>query len=218
MSTRFPKDLEARLRAVAPGGIEFSSETDQHGVLTAWVGLADVADLKPIGEVMHELGARLGMTTCTQPSVPEEEEEEVEEAEGEEGAEAKEPEPKEVPKTFGGTPLDGTSYEVDYHFDLGGDTLTVIAYVPQGGSIASLTPLFRNADWHEREMMELYSSWSRIIPIRAGCSSTPRSTAPCWSGWCRSRRWSTRPAPRRCGTRSSPTRMVQHEHAHARRS
>jgi NADH:ubiquinone oxidoreductase subunit C len=157
MSTRFPKDLEARLRAVAPGGIEFSSETDQHGVLTAWVGLADVADLKPIGEVMHELGARLGMTTCTQPSVPEEEEEEVEEAEGEEGAEAKEPEPKEVPKTFGGTPLDGTSYEVDYHFDLGGDTLTVIAYVPQGGSIASLTPLFRNADWHEREMMELYS-------------------------------------------------------------
>lgn len=157
MSTRFPKDLEARLRAVAPGGIEFSSETDPHGVLTAWVGLADVADLKPIGEVMHELGARLGMTTCTQPSVPEEEEEEVEEAEGEEGAEAKEPEPKEVPKTFGGTPLDGTSYEVDYHFDLGGDTLTVIAYVPQGGSIASLTPLFRNADWHEREMMELYS-------------------------------------------------------------
>lgn len=157
MSTRFPKDLEARLRAVAPGGIEFSSETDAHGVLTAWVGLADVADLKPIGEVMHELGARLGMTTCTQPSVPEEEEEEVEEAEGEEGAEVKEPEPKEVAKTFGGTPLDGTSYEVDYHFDLGGDTLTVIAYVAQGGAIASLTPLFRNADWHEREMMELYS-------------------------------------------------------------
>ena len=33
---------------------------------------------------------------------------------------------------------------------LGGDFLTVIAYVPAGGSIPSLTPLFRAADWPER--------------------------------------------------------------------
>ena len=159
MSTRLPQDLEARLAAAAPAGVEFSSTTDEYGTVTAWCGLADQGDLKPVGAMLHELGVRLSMTTCFQPSVPEAEEEEEEEAEegAEEGAEAKAPEPKEVAKTFGGTPLDGTAYEIAYHFDLGGDTLTVIAYVPQGGSIASLTPLYRNADWHEREMMELYS-------------------------------------------------------------
>ena len=40
---------------------------------------------------------------------------------------------------------------------LGGDFLTVIAYAPAGGSIPSLTPCFRSADWPEREMMESYS-------------------------------------------------------------
>ena len=79
---------------------------------------------------------------------------EEEAAEGE--AQAAKPE-KQPLKTFGGTPLDGTSYEIDYHFDLSGDTLTVIAYVPAGGSIASLTPYFRPADWPEREIMEMYS-------------------------------------------------------------
>lgn len=149
---RLPEDIEQRLAAAATAGVDYSAAKDQHGVTVAWCGLASEADLKPVGELLHGLGARLSMITCTQPSAPEEEEEET--AEGEEQAEAT---PKETPKSFGGTPLDGTSYEIDYHFDVGGDTFTVIAYVPQGGSIASLTPLYRNADWHEREMMELYS-------------------------------------------------------------
>ncbi|WP_370676611.1 NADH-quinone oxidoreductase subunit C [Pleomorphomonas sp. PLEO] len=153
--SRLPQDLEARLTAAAPAGVEYSAETDSHGVTVAWLGLADTADLKPVAALLLEMGARLSMITCAQPSVPEEEEEEDEDSEdGEEKAEAA---PKETPKTFGGTPFDGTSYEIDYHFDIAGDALTIIAYVPQGGSIPSLTPLFRNADWHEREMMELYA-------------------------------------------------------------
>ena len=154
--SRLPQDLEARLTAAAPAGIEYSAETDQYGVTVAWLGLASAADLSPVAALLKELGARLSMITCTQPSVPEEEEEDEDE-ETEDGEEKAEAAPKEAPKTFGGTPLDGTSYEIDYHFDIAGDALTIIAYVPQGGSIASLTPLFRNADWHEREMMELYA-------------------------------------------------------------
>lgn len=154
--SRLPQDLEARLTAAAPAGVEFSAETDQYGVTVAWLGLASAADLSPVAALLKDMGARLSMITCTQPSVPEEEEED--EDEDSENGEAKaEAEPKETPKTFGGTPLDGTSYEIDYHFDIAGDALTIIAYVPQGGSIPSLTPLFRNADWHEREMMELYA-------------------------------------------------------------
>ena len=154
--SRLPQDLEARLTAAAPAGVEYSAETDQYGVTVAWLGLASAADLSPVATLLKDIGARLSMITCTQPSAPEEEEEDEDE-ENEDGEAKAEAEPKETPKTFGGTPLDGTSYEIDYHFDIAGDALTIIAYVPQGGSIASLTPLFRNADWHEREMMELYA-------------------------------------------------------------
>lgn len=154
--SRLPQDLEARLTAAAPAGVEFSAETDQYGVTVAWLGLASAGDLSPVAALLKDMGARLSMITCTQPSVPEEEEED-EDDENEDGEAKAEAEPKETPKTFGGTPLDGTSYEIDYHFDIAGDALTIIAYVPQGGSIPSLTPLFRNADWHEREMMELYA-------------------------------------------------------------
>ncbi|WP_237153108.1 NADH-quinone oxidoreductase subunit C [Oryzibacter oryziterrae] len=153
--SRLPKDLEARIAAVAPSGVDFSTETDALGVTTVWLGLGNHAELRPVADLILELGGRLAMITCTQPSAPEEEEED--EDEDNEDGEAKEPEPKEVAKSFGGTPLDGTSYEIDYHFDIAGDAVTVVAFVPHGGAIASLTPLFRNADWHEREMMELYA-------------------------------------------------------------
>lgn len=152
---RLPTDLEARLKEAAPAGIEFSSETDANGVTVAWCGLAKTDDLKPVGLLMQSLGARFSMISAQLPPAPEEEEEEEEEVE--EGAEPVEKPEKQPELTFGGTPKDGTSYEICYHFDMGGDTLTVIVYLPAGGSIPSLTSEFRGADWHEREMMENYN-------------------------------------------------------------
>lgn len=47
--------------------------------------------------------------------------------------------------------------EISYHFDLDGTTLTVaIELPPKGARVPSLTPIFRNADWNEREFRELY--------------------------------------------------------------
>lgn len=158
--TRLPQDIEALLAAAAPRGIAFSSETDGFGVTVAWAELADRDDLHAVASRLRDLGARLSMTTASQPPAPPEEEEE----EDDEDAEAKAEEEKAPKLSFGGTPLDGTSYELAYHFDLGGDTLTVIAHVAQGGEIASLTPLFRTADWGEREMMELYALTVRDHP------------------------------------------------------
>ncbi len=43
-----------------------------------------------------------------------------------------------------------------YHFDLGGDLLTVSVTMTTGAAIQSLVPLFRNADWNEREIAEMY--------------------------------------------------------------
>jgi NADH:ubiquinone oxidoreductase subunit C len=60
------------------------------------------------------------------------------------------------------------THELAYHFDLDGDTLTVSLQLPLDAEIDSLTPLFRTADWNEREFMELYE-----IKIR-GCLNPER--------------------------------------------
>ncbi len=158
--TGLPEKLEAQLAAAAPHGIDFSTTASPKGAAAAWCGLADREELLPIGKALLDVGARLAMVSALKLPKPEDEEEEEPE-EGE--TEATKPE-KEAARTFGGTPLDGTSYEIDYHFVLGGDFLTVIAYVPEGGSVPSLTPLFRSANWPEREIMEIYAIEVRDHP------------------------------------------------------
>ena len=163
--SRLPEDIETKLRAAAPSGIEFTTQTDSHGVTVAWAGLANRDELFSVAEFLHKLGARLSMITASQPPAPEEEEHEDGEGdETQDGEGAVEAEPAAPPMTFGGTPSDGSSYAISYHFDLGGDTLTLLVDVPTGGSVASLTPLFRTADWNERELMELYAIAVRDHP------------------------------------------------------
>ena len=157
--TRLPTDIQTQLAAAAPGGIDYSSTTAPHDVVTGWCGLANSEDLLPVGKLLLQLGARLAMVSALQPFAPEEEEEESPDDAGDVAKSE-----KVAPKTFGGTPIDGKSYELDYHFVLGGDFLTVIADVPAGGSIPSLTPLFRAADWPEREIMENYALIVRDHP------------------------------------------------------
>lgn len=52
--------------------------------------------------------------------------------------------------------VEGGDIKIAYHFDLEGDVLTVTVLVPRDEAVDSLTPLFGNADWPEREMAELY--------------------------------------------------------------
>jgi hypothetical protein len=161
--TGLPETLQADLAAAAPSGIDYSSTASAHGDVTAWCGLAASEEILGVGKMLLALGARLAMVSAMQPAAPEEQEDE--ESAEEDAAEADATKPgKEPPKTFGGTPLDGTSYEIDYHFVLGGDFLTVLAYIPHGGSIPSLTPLFRAAGWPERDMMEEYAIEVRDHP------------------------------------------------------
>nr|WP_318381427.1 NADH-quinone oxidoreductase subunit C [uncultured Enterobacter sp.] len=48
-------------------------------------------------------------------------------------------------------------HEIAWHFDLDGSTLTMTLRLAEGErDLPSLTPVFRNADWNEREFMELY--------------------------------------------------------------
>lgn len=50
----------------------------------------------------------------------------------------------------------GGTCEIAYHFDLDGDTLTITVSCPAEDEVDSITPVFANADWPEREMAELY--------------------------------------------------------------
>lgn len=151
--TKFVAEVEQLLSTAAPGGIELRKETDSKGVTTAWCSLADKNDLFPVAAALKKLAARLSTMSFFQPLPPEPAEEEAP-AEGEEAAAPKEPEPH---RAFGGTVIDGHTYQVVYHFDLDGDTLSVVVFVPAGGAVQSLTPLYRAADWTERELMELYA-------------------------------------------------------------
>jgi NADH:ubiquinone oxidoreductase subunit C len=153
--TRFPENFEASLNAAAPRGVNLTTTTDDHGVSVMWCELADRDDLSVVGECLRSYHARLAMVTANKPPAPEEEEEEQDEED--EGAAEAEAHVPEQSMSFGGTPQDGTSYELVYHFDVGGDYVNVVAFLPAGGSIASLTPLFRSADWPEREIMEIYA-------------------------------------------------------------
>lgn len=156
--TGLPEDLDTRLAAAATGVIELTSHTTRKGVASVWCSLAAKDDLLSVAAVIKELGGRLSTVSAFQPRAPEEEEEESgAETAAPDGDEATPAAPKPEPTTFGGTVLDGHSYEMAYHFDLDGHTLTVRVFVPQGGAVDSLTSLFRNADWTEREFMETYA-------------------------------------------------------------
>ncbi len=146
MSER-PADLEARLRAVTPGGCAFRQDTNAKGVVTAWCELADKADLATAAALLKEMGARLSTISALQPQPPEADEDDEDTA--------KDTAP---PVSLNGLPIDGKSYHLLYHFDLDGLTLSLSIFLAaDDGDIPSLTPLFRNADWPERELMEIYN-------------------------------------------------------------
>ena len=151
--SRIPDNIEARLAAAAPAGIRYRDDRHGKGLTTAWCQLADAGDLQPLAATLKALGARLSTLTVFQPKA---------------AAQPAPAEGQEAPPTatfFGGqVAQDGKAYEIAYHFDLDGDTLTVTVHVPPGGAVDSLTPLYRAADWPEREAMELYALTVRDHP------------------------------------------------------
>jgi NADH:ubiquinone oxidoreductase subunit C len=146
------EDLEQRMLAACPAGIQYRSTTDEMSVTTAWCTLADKEQLLAAGSLLKANDARLMTITIFQPKAPP-------------APAVKEGEtPPPPPTFFGGVVNDGKAYEVSYHFDVDGDVLTLTVHVPNGEEVESLTPLFRNADWPERELMEIYSIKVRNHP------------------------------------------------------
>ena len=153
---KWPRDLFDRLTQAAVGGIELAVESDRKGVHTGWGTLADAADLAAVARVLKDCDARLSTIAAFQPRPVEEDDWDDDDGDAAD-EEAGDAIADVVEKTFfGGLPFDGETYELDYHFDFAGDTFTVIVHLPKGGAVVSLTPLWRVANWTEREFMELY--------------------------------------------------------------
>jgi hypothetical protein len=147
MST-LPDDLEGRLRTAAPGGMTLTSRPAGKGVTTLWCTLADPRDLRQVAALVKALHGRLSTITALQPKPPKDAPPAVPEV-AEAGA---------SPTAPTALAIDGKVHEIAYHFDLDGDTLTVIVLLPsEKAEIESLAPLFRNAEWPEREFMETYA-------------------------------------------------------------
>src|ERR1035437_6694312 len=142
--SKLPIDLESCLKTATQPDLQFTSDTNAKGVSCAWCRLSSKNNLLPAATFMKMIGARLSTISILQPKAPS-------------APPPKEGETPVVPTFFGGVASDGKTFEINYHFDINGDTVTLVVYVPFGGDVESLTPLFRCADWPERELMELYS-------------------------------------------------------------
>lgn len=151
--TELPVDLEARLTAAAPAGLRLIQNTDAKGVTVLWCELADKNDLLGVAQEIKAVKGRLMTISVFQPTPPESDDDEEED--GDEKSDDGEAVP---PASLGGIAIDGKSYELAYHFDLDGATLTIQVFLAaDAAEVISLTPLFRNADWCERDYMENYS-------------------------------------------------------------
>lgn len=111
------------LALAAPTGTQYTRRTDAKGVGSAWCRLADKGDLLHVAALLKN--RRRAPVDDHHPA-----------AQGAARAAGAQGRRDAATSTdlFGGVPQDGKTFEVSYHFDLDGDTLTVVAYVPHGGA------------------------------------------------------------------------------------
>ena len=117
--TATPESRQILLSTLAAMRGQLTVTDHPHGLVTAWLTLADKADLAAAARAVKALGGRLSVITAL------------------------------VRNPAGANPL-------AYLFDVDGSNVTFKITVAPGEAVETIVPLFRNADWLEREFMELY--------------------------------------------------------------
>ncbi len=117
--TGTPESRQILLSTMGAMRGDFTFTDHPHGLVTAWLTLADKSDLAAAARAIKALGGRLSVITAL------------------------------VRNEAGANPL-------AYLFDVGGSNVTFKLTVKPGEAVETIVPLFRNADWLEREFMELY--------------------------------------------------------------
>lgn len=111
-------------------------DIDKKGVVCGWCRLDDPEDIYTVAEIVAGFKGRI-MTIS----------------------------PLNTPSEFAGKGSDeesdkqkSVSLVINYHFFFGGINCTVCITLPDmQRSVKSITPVLKSADWHEREMQELYN-------------------------------------------------------------
>lgn len=113
-------------------------DTDRKGVVCGWCRLAAPDDIVTVAEVIAGLQGRvMTISPLNTPSPL------VEQAAADAGSTASE---------------DPIQVVINYHFFFNGINLTAAITLPDDRrTVKSITPVLRSADWHEREMQELFN-------------------------------------------------------------
>ena len=132
----FEKEMSRRLE----GKFDLEWDIDGKGVVCGWCRLTDPEDIFPAAEAVAALQGRV-MTIS----------------------------PLNTPSDLAGASLENPPDDasakkepiklvINYHFFFQGINCTVTITLPdKGRTVKSITPVLKSADWHEREMQDLYN-------------------------------------------------------------
>lgn len=113
---------------------ELKWDVDRKGVVCGWCSIRDPEDIYPVAEIVAGLKGRvMTISPLNTPSDPAD--------------------------SLSGEPARPTpAVKKNYHFFFQGVNCTVTITLPdQPRTVRSITPVLKSADWHEREMQELYN-------------------------------------------------------------
>lgn len=137
---RFSSWMESRLA----GKFELRWDIDRKGVVCGWCRLDNPEDILAVAELVADLKGRvMTISPLNTPSgLAGSEAESIPGLAPQEAADAE----KEI------------SVVINYHFFFEGVNCTVRITLPDNQrTVKSITPVLKSADWHEREMQELYN-------------------------------------------------------------
>ena len=130
------KSFSDKMTQKLGGKFELKWDTDRKGVVCGWCRLASPEDISQAAKIVAGFKGRVMLISALNTPVPPE---------------------------FGGEKKDKQSNEpinvvINYHFYFDGVNCTVSITLPDNArTVKSITPILKSADWHEREMQELFN-------------------------------------------------------------
>lgn len=128
--------FSSKMTQILGGKFDLNWDTDKKGVVCGWCKLADYEDIYSVAEIVADFKGRimtispLNTPAAFAANVP--------------------GEPSVIDKSI--------NLVINYHFYFKGINCTVSITLPDiQRSVKSITPVLKSADWHEREMQELYN-------------------------------------------------------------
>lgn len=138
------KSFSSRMALKLGEKYDLKWDTDKKNVVCGWCRLNDPDDILPVAEIVAGFKGRV--MTISPLNAP------VNLADSEQGI------PSDIAVKDAPLTEKPVSVVINYHFFFEGVNCTVTITLPDNNrTVKSITPILKSADWHEREMQELYN-------------------------------------------------------------